>query len=265
MFSHHLDENHHVLWLPSFAMMQSPSHGVYSDFQSPKHKIDINDPPAVHSVTPLPPGYLPPSSSTGSSVASRVVRAVVYSLVNFVLSLVAFFTVVFGLSLSIGFLPLACLGIVLFQLVVLAVESLARMDVAMANYILSSGRARLRLRRDICSGITQRGDTSLWQRLFFVSPWMLALMVYFMTVKFVLGIFSLVAVALAAGVPITAIATLGEASIFTDAFSYDDSPVGYVLTVIACCTVGSMLMPLATLVSRKLTEFVCCESEVEMS
>ncbi|EGZ21671.1 hypothetical protein PHYSODRAFT_494495 [Phytophthora sojae] len=67
-------------------------------------------------------------------------RLALFHVINAVLGTVAFIAVITGVHLSIGLIPLCCVGLVLFRGVVVLVQWLATLDVKLSNYSWRTSR-----------------------------------------------------------------------------------------------------------------------------
>lgn len=192
---------------------------------------------------------------------ARIIIAVIYLIANMCFAIVAFTTVATGYPLSIGLLPLACLGIVVFQLFMLSVQVLAHVDISLANMVRPPGDAKLYANKSIQSGISAQVQGSKWQRLCFISPTTVVVSLYFLTLKMILAMFGFAAVGLWLGMPIAALVTWGDVHLFTNGFTYESNPEGYVATAVGCFVVGMVLTPIMTTLSYKMTKWACSQKD----
>lgn len=126
------------------------------------------------------------------------------------LNICAFTAVALGYPLSIGLLPLACVGVVVFQLFMFVRQVFAHVDVMLANMVLPSGELKLRTKKSIQSGITAPIESTIWKRLCFVSSETVAVSLYFLTFKLILAIIGFAAMLAWLGIPIMALVTWGD-------------------------------------------------------
>lgn len=197
--------------------------------------------------------------------ALQIPTLLVFHMLNFILALTAFILVVTLGSLSVGLLPLCCLGVLVFQLLGGFTQCVAVLDVVLANMVTpvtesASSGEKLRVHQGITSGFTALNNDGIVTRLTFISPRTIGAMVYLVTVKFVVGILSCTVVALAVGSPINAIEFTSESSKAQFVgLTYDDQPVAYVLVTVAMMVIGFVLLPVVATLSWRLTKAVCAE------
>lgn len=165
--------------------------------------------------------------------------------------------------LSIGFLPLGCLGAVLYQILAVIVRWLAKADIALAN-LTNCRQKRMKVAFGIQSGFsTNNGRTGFASRLFFVSPKSLLVMLYMSTIKLAIGCLSCIIGECIIGAPIEIAATNGGAVMFGDSFTYDNHPSAYVWTFVGLWLLGVALLFPVWWLSVKLTDSFCADHEEE--
>lgn len=197
--------------------------------------------------------------------ALRIPTLLVFHVLNFILALMASILVITLGSLSVGFLPLCCLGVLIFQLLGGLIQCVAVLDVALANMVTpvaesASSGEKLRVHQGITSGFTAPNSDGIVTRLTFISPRTIGAMAYLVTVKLVAGILSCTVAVLAVGSPVTAIEFASESSKTRFVgLLYDDQPVAYVLVTVAMTVVGLVLLPVVATFSWRLTKAVCAE------
>uniref|UniRef100_K3WD16 Sensor domain-containing protein n=1 Tax=Globisporangium ultimum (strain ATCC 200006 / CBS 805.95 / DAOM BR144) TaxID=431595 RepID=K3WD16_GLOUD len=207
-------------------------------------------------------GYQQETTDRPSGCASWVCRTgklILFHLLNFVLGTTAFVIIVTFIPLSVGLIPLCCLGLVTFQMLATMTVYLVKMDVALTNMIIDDGGEKLVVHPRVTSGLTDSDKRSALSKLTYSSLRTLGSMMYFATVKFAIGIASCVVAAAVVGIPVCAIvfAAVSSDDVQLVGFTYDDHPVAYVLSAVGIYLIGLLLLPFVALVSRKLTEFVC--------
>ncbi|KAL4109320.1 hypothetical protein PRIC1_001021 [Phytophthora ramorum] len=217
---------------------------------------DASDVRATNNAAPLPPS--PPGR--WPSLCAQLARLLVFHTLNAILGIGGAILVLVLVPLSVGLTPLFGVGIVLFQLSAGIVEVLAKVDVRLANMVTKQ-EPKLCKAFGIQSGLsTNNGCTSWWQRLLFVSPKMLLVMIYFATIKLALGTLSLIAVGWGLVLPVEALCSGGRA----DAIgwvNYQDHPGAYVAVVLGGWALGVVCLALVWKPSVALTSWACAERD----
>ncbi|ETK89952.1 hypothetical protein F441_06308 [Phytophthora nicotianae CJ01A1] len=189
---------------------------------------------------------------------SRLGRLLVFHTLNAFLGLGGAILVLVLVPVSVGLLPLFGVGLVLFQLSAGVVEILARIDIGLANMV-SMREPKLRKAFGIQGGLsTNNGCTSTCQRIFFLSPRMLLVMLYFATVKLVVGIMSVVAVAWGVVFPIEALTSNDHAEAI-GLVNYHNHPGAYVIIVLGAWVLGALCITFVPKSSVALTTWACAE------
>lgn len=199
-----------------------------------------------------------------TSNVARILSLLAFHVLNFVLAVAAFTVAVTLFSLSIGLIPLCCLGVPVFQLLAAITQCTVVLDVALANMVTpTSGSSRgekLHVHERITSGFTDPGQEGIVSRLTFVAPRTIGAMMYLMTIKFAIGIVSCTVAALVLGGPIAAIVL---ASGYSDyqyvGLTYSDHPVAYVFSAIGTLLLGLVLLPVVASLSWRFTKMLCAE------
>ncbi|KAF1332891.1 hypothetical protein FI667_g3165, partial [Globisporangium splendens] len=197
----------------------------------------------------------------------RAGKLIVFHLLNFVLGTTAFVTVVTFIPLSVGLIPLCCLGVVTFQMLATMTVYLVKMDVTLTNMIIGDDAEKLVVHPRVVSGLTDSNQRSALSKLVYSSLRTLGSMVYFATIKFAIGIASCVVATAVVGLPVHAIvfAAVTPDDVQLVGFTYSAHPVAYVFSAIGIFLVGLLLLPFVALVSRKCTESVCAAKKSEQS
>lgn len=198
------------------------------------------------------------------SNVARIPSLLAFHVLNFVLGVAAFTVVVTLFSLSIGLIPLCCLGVLVFQLLAAITQYIVVLDVALANMVTpttgSSSGEKLRVHERITSGFTAPNHEGIVSRLTFVAPRTIGAMVYLMTVKFVVGIVSCTVAALVLGGPVAAIVLAsGHPDYQYVGLTYSDHPVAYVFSSIGMLLLGLVLLPVVASLSWRFTKVLCAE------
>ncbi|RLN46651.1 hypothetical protein BBJ28_00009278 [Nothophytophthora sp. Chile5] len=203
----------------------------------------------------------PPSCRTLSFFV-RLGRLFVFHTLNAVLSIGGAILVMVLVPLSVGLIPLCGAGLALFQITAAITEQLAGLDIRLANMVTRS-EPKLRKAFGIQSGFsTNNGCTadSCGSRLFFLSPRTLGVMLYFATLKLVVGVMSCVAVSWGLVLPVEALVGGGQADII-GWLKYKDGHATYVGAVVGFWVIGVLCIALVPKLSVPLTAWACAESE----
>ncbi|KAE9343943.1 hypothetical protein PF008_g9456 [Phytophthora fragariae] len=208
-----------------------------------------------------PPAPLAPSPPDRcQSFWGRLGRLLAFHTLNAFLGIGGAILVLVLVPLSVGLVPLFGVGVVLFQLSAAVVEVLARTDIRLAN-LVSKQEPKLRKAYGIQSGLsTNNGCSNCCQRLVFLSPKMLLVMLYFATLKLVVGTLSLIAIGWGLVLPVEALTSAGRA----DAIGwvhYQDHPDAYVGVVVGCWVLGVVCIAFVAKPSVALTTWTCSERE----
>lgn len=199
----------------------------------------------------------------------RLLLLLLFHVLNFALALTALTLAVTLVPLSIGLLPLCCIGVVVFRITAWVVEYLAIADIALANVVANENDEKLSVHPRIRSGreSPSRDDNDATHSskraiawLQFVTPQNLGAMLYFATLKFATGVLSGVVVGCAVGLPVALVAICGVSNVQLYGLEYDDHPVAFVFSAIGATLLALVLLPVVAALSGKLTQFVCTES-----
>ncbi|RLN96629.1 hypothetical protein BBJ28_00017122 [Nothophytophthora sp. Chile5] len=216
---------------------------------------------------PLTPRYDSQSPATSPSCRAlsffaRLGRLFAFHTLNAVLGIGGAILVIVLAPLSVGLIPLCGVGLALFQITAAITEQLAWLDIRLANMVTRS-EPKLRKALGIQSGFsTNNGCTadSCGSRLFFLSPRTLGVMLYFATLKLVVGIMSCAAVSWGLVLPVEALASGGQADII-GWLKYKDGHATYVGAAVGFWVVGVLCIALVPKLSVPLTAWACSESE----
>ncbi|GMF13531.1 unnamed protein product [Phytophthora lilii] len=191
-------------------------------------------------------------------------KLALFHLLNTLLGIFAFTAVVTSVHVSIGLIPLCCLGLLLFRGVVALVQWLAKLDVKLSNYIALPHEERV-LVPDADQPLGGFVGLRLAPELGYFSPVSLLGALYFSTVKFVVGICSLVIVAIFAALPM---ALLGFGSDDSEwlvkvhhhkTVDLHDYPFTFYVMWGCLFILTIVAMHVVAWISRALTNFFCCE------
>lgn len=195
-----------------------------------------------------------------------VFKLVLFHFMNAVLGIVAFSVVVTGVSLSFGLIPLCCFGIVVFRVVLYAVRYLAQLDVQLYNYISPP-------EEHVYVSIPERAaffgleGERLAPSLSAVSPLSLMATLYFLTIKFAMGIASVAALSIAISFPLAKIIAQNvdeNEQVYVNGvdvhdFNFETDPLGFTVAAVCCFIISLALMHILARLSRAATRFFCCE------
>ncbi|KAG6574713.1 putative soluble pyridine nucleotide transhydrogenase [Phytophthora cinnamomi] len=192
-------------------------------------------------------------------------RLALFHTLNAVLGIVAFVAVITGVHVSIGLIPLCCVGLVLFRGVVVVVQWLATLDVKLSNYIASPHEEHVLMtyRHVPLGGFV---GLRLSPELEYFSPVSLLGALYFSTVKFVVGIVSLVVVSVFASLPMLLLAFNNddESEWVIKVHHYKkvdlhEHPFAFYVLWGCAFIVTIVAMHVVAWLSRAATHFFCCE------
>lgn len=191
-------------------------------------------------------------------------RLTVFHILNAILGIVGFSILTSGVATAAGLLPLCCIGLLVFRLVLLVVNVIARLDVMLYNFIAPPDEhvfVQLPPQHLAVSG------DRLAPSLASVSPLSLMALIYLVTIKFAISVLSSVAVAVAVGVPVLSLMAissddgddlrieLGDGN----AITYGSDPAAFSVAVVSLMIIGIALMHLVAKISQATTLFFCCE------
>lgn len=196
------------------------------------------DPPEP--LVPLLPWYL------------RLPRYLLFHALNAALGMAGFYIVLLGAALGIGLLPLCCLGLAILQILALTIDVLARLDVQLANTVPCK-QPTMQLHPVIQTGFSLTDRHTL--------PQLIALALgYFVVVKFLIGLLSLVLLAWLVALPVQAIGGY-KVALIGALLSYKSHPTLFVLAVVGCWLLGLLLLPAIARLSWTLTKWFCSDQD----
>ncbi|KAG7391353.1 hypothetical protein PHYBOEH_006753 [Phytophthora boehmeriae] len=173
-----------------------------------------------------------------------------------------------GICAAVSLLPMCCVGLLLFQVIVYIVFALAQWDITLSNYI-APAHQRASPNLSPHRGLMGRHEFSghrIASGLTHFSPLSLMAMLYFVWVKPVIGLLSLLAVLLVTS-PVTSFITLllrGDINWMeiygVDTMTLSRNRVVSLVGAIIVTLVGIALMQLVAKISRQATQFFCCEN-----
>ncbi|GLD96281.1 hypothetical protein PINS_up004964 [Pythium insidiosum] len=211
------------------------------------------------------PEPLPPSHFSKCRWLWLTLVLVPYHILNFALGTAGFCLAVTGVCVSAVLLPLCCLGALVYALFLPLLRVLAVLDVALANTITRSDQqVRFNVPDDVSVGSELDGGLRIAPKLARVSLRSTLAVLYFATVKFVLGVVSIVSVSLP-WLPIVSQMLADYASDTVNSmvagfspkkFNFGTNPLLYTLTCIGYLVVGVICMHVFGRVSRGTTRRV---------
>ncbi|TYZ60410.1 hypothetical protein PybrP1_005608 [[Pythium] brassicae (nom. inval.)] len=252
---------------------ESPSDAKYPSLEAPSAPLLDHLPPAppppqqqqqqhfehvplARPVPAAPSAYLAPSADNArrTNHVRTTLRLMVFHALNASLAFIAFATVVVGTVVSIALLPLCCLGVFIFRVLLYLVGFLAELDVGIYNFIAPPEQhAYLSIpRRAAVLGIS---GERLSPELSSFSPLALLATLYFATIKFGLGILSALSLSLAVSWPLNALSE-GE---LPDGFDGFSGFFWFVVLSLGFLIIGVSLMHATASLSRRATRYFCCE------
>lgn len=194
----------------------------------------------------------------------NTLRLTVFHVLNAILGVVGFSILTSGVATAVGLLPLCCFGLLVFRVVLLIVNLIARLDVTLYNFIAPPDEhvfVQLPPQHLAVSG------DRLAPSLASVSPLSLMALIYLMTIKFAISALSCIAVAVAVAVPVVCVLAissddgddikieLGE----DNAITYGSDPAAFTVALVSIMIIGIALMHLVAKISQATTLFFCCE------
>ncbi|KAF1327930.1 hypothetical protein FI667_g7313, partial [Globisporangium splendens] len=225
---------------------------------------------------PPPPVYQPVAPYTPSPYSgdyrsqgciSTTLKLIIFHFFNAVLAISGFVLIISCTSISIGLIPLCCLGIVLLRAMFYIVGYLAKFDVKLYNFISPPSE-------HVYVGIPQEArffdivGERLSPKLFEFSPLSITAALYFGTIKYAVGVLSAIVVVMNVGLVIGLIAAMsyddsvsqyGELQINNETVDFSEHPLQYALIWVCLYVISIALMHLVARISRASTRFFCCE------
>ena len=190
----------------------------------------------------------------------KTLKLVLFHIFNAVLGIAAFAIVLTGSCVSVALLPLCCFGLVIFRILLALVGFLGELDVRCYNLIAPSDKhvyVNTIPRHPMGSSVA---GERLSPTISSFSPGSLLALLYFATVKFAMGILSLVSISLVLGVfssllyPSTIVIN-DEGRVY----SFQNDTLSFLLLEAVVLLVGVASMHIVAWVSTGVTRFVCCE------
>lgn len=198
---------------------------------------------------------------------TQMLKLVGFHTLNAVLGFAAFSLLSAGVSSAITLLPMCCLGVVVFRIVLYGVHVLAQLDVMLVNF-LSLPSEQVFLDKPLEPGVT---GVVLAPSLEAFSPVSLLTLLYFLSVKFGIAVLSCTSAAMTVLPLVLLIASVCSSDAKMDIqvgsarYSYQDDSAAFVVAAICFTVIGAAFMILAAKVSTKTTTFFCCEPFVNFT
>ncbi|ETI47364.1 hypothetical protein PPTG_11769 [Phytophthora nicotianae INRA-310] len=133
------------------------------------------------------------TDSDAKAVVLQAARVLVFLVLNHLLASTGFIVILFGIAFSLGSLALCCLGVVVFQGLLYLAPLLARLDVALYNFLEPP-------ENKLYGQIPHYGENGTY----FARP-SLAVLVYFSTAKLGVGVLSAMVVIIPFSMPVHAL------------------------------------------------------------
>lgn len=191
-----------------------------------------------------------------------MVKLAGFHALNAVLGFTAFSLLSTGVGSSVSLLPLCCVGIIVFRVVLYGVHVLAELDVMLSNFV-SPPHEKLFL--EVPLEPTAATDYVLAPSLEQFSPLSLMALLYFLSVKFGFAVLSVMSVSLTV-VPVLVFlaAICGSAKtldieVGSTKFSYEHDSTAFLVAAACFSIIGCALMVFCAKASKRATRFFCCE------
>lgn len=197
-------------------------------------------------------------------------RLCVFHVVNFLFAAVGSGVLSAGVCAAASLIPVCCLGLLIFQVLVYIVFALAQWDITLGNYIAPAHQCAYP-NLPPYGRLVERGGLSGYHiapGLAFFSPLSLMAMLYFVLVKPVIGCLSSLSVLLVVAPTVSLITSLtahyhgdyNSIEIYgVDSISLSRHPGLSLVGAICVSLVGVALMQLVAKISLGATRFFCCE------
>ncbi|GMF41962.1 unnamed protein product [Phytophthora fragariaefolia] len=215
----------------------------------------------------------PPSSSRSRAPGflSATVKLCVFHTFNVVFALVACGILSAGICSAASLIPVCCIGLLIFQVLVFIVFSLAQWDIKLGNYIVPTQQRAYASLLPPGSYVRREGFSGyrISPSLEFFSPLSLMAILYFLLVKPVIGVLSFLSLLLVVAPPASLISSLivcNTGGYYDSIEIYGVGPTlmirspGLSLVGAICVTlIGVAFMQLVAKMAVGATRFFCCE------
>ncbi|KAG6977662.1 hypothetical protein JG688_00000139 [Phytophthora aleatoria] len=179
------------------------------------------------------------------AVVLQAARVLVFLVLNHVLASTGFIVILFGIAFSLGSLALCCLGVVVFQGLLYLAPLLARLDVALHNFVEPA-------ENKLYGQIPHYGENGSH----FARP-SLAVLLYFSTAKLGVGVLSAMVVIIPFSMPIHALTS----PVFRDEYFSGGwfNLWAFMVVATALLIAGFVAMPHVARLSCVTTRLLCRE------
>ncbi|RLN94379.1 hypothetical protein BBJ28_00008429 [Nothophytophthora sp. Chile5] len=227
---------------------------------------------------PCPPGRRGRWGNGGALTSSRqdrpsfvvaTLRLCIFHTLNALLGLVASAVLSAGICAAATLLPVCCIGLLIFRVLVFIVLALAQWDITLGNYVAPAHQCAYTHLPPYGLVVGDGGLSGyrLSPNLAFFSPLSLMAMLYFVVVKPVIGCLSLLAVMLVVSPVASIVASLTShyhgyrplEAFDVDIMSFSRYPGLSLVGAICVTLLGIALMQLVSKISLQATRFFCCE------
>ncbi|KAL3662916.1 hypothetical protein V7S43_011864 [Phytophthora oleae] len=185
------------------------------------------------------------ADTSAKAVASHAARVLAFLVLNYALASTGFIVILFGLAFSLGSLALCCLGVVVFQGLLFLAPLLARLDVALHNFVEP-------VENKLYGQIPHYGESGSY----FARP-SLAVLLYFSTAKLGVGVLSAMVVIIPFSMPIHALTSPPfRAEYFSEGWL---NLSAFMVVATALLVAGFVVMPHVARLSCVTTRLLCRE------
>ncbi|KAH7469029.1 hypothetical protein PRIC1_013806 [Phytophthora ramorum] len=179
------------------------------------------------------------------AVVIQALRVLVFLVLNYVLASTGFMVIVFGVAFSLGSIALCCLGVVVFHGLLYLAPLLARLDVALHNFVEP-------VENKLYGQIPRYGENGEYM----ARP-SLAVLLYFSTAKLGVGVLSAMVVVIPFSMPIHALTSPPfRAEYFADGWF---NLSAFIVVATALLVSGLVAMPHVAKLSCVTTRLLCRE------
>ncbi|KAE8894290.1 hypothetical protein PF005_g12203 [Phytophthora fragariae] len=185
------------------------------------------------------------TSDAVKAAVLHAARVLVFLVLNYALASTGFVVIVFGVAFSLGSLALCCLGVVMFQGLLYLAPLLARLDVALHNFVEPA-------ENKLYGQIPHYGESGSY-----LARPSLAVLLYFSTAKLGVGVLSAMVVVIPFSMPIHALTS----SVFRDEYFSEGwfNLTAFMAVATALLVSGFVAMPHVARLSCVTTRLLCRE------
>ncbi|RLN86188.1 hypothetical protein BBJ28_00011384 [Nothophytophthora sp. Chile5] len=211
-----------------------------------------------------------PQGYTGPSFVVASLRLCIFHMLNALLGLVASAVLSAGICAAATLLPVCCIGLLIFRVLVFIVLALAQWDITLGNYVAPAHQCAYTQLPPYGLVVGDVSGYRLSPNLAFFSPLSLMAMLYFVAVKPVIGCLSFLAVMLVVAPVASFVTSLTSLTSHyhgyhpleafdVDVVSFSRYPGLSLVGAICVTLLGIALMQLVAKISLQATRFFCCE------